>query len=296
MTLNTGAAVPQSEGHARGYFLPRGVDEITRLNAQHYALVHRQGWLLHPKIQRSISDVTRPQIADVACGSGVWAFEFADKYPASIVTGLDVSDRQYPPRWTWPDNATLDSLDLAGEVPSEYRAKFDVVHCRYLLMSGPAVDPKVFVDAFSKLLKPGGWLQWEEIPYPPGSAFQPVQNGGAATKDYTEMPVLFDTIAKVASIEYKCAPLNRFEEWMKENSTFQNIEQIVMAPSPQNARLENSAIRGGILGAVSTMSQIDGVDDATKEGLKEDALIFTRREEAGALCAYRYVICLARAA
>lgn len=52
------------------YALPRDNADSIRLTAQHYVLVERQGWLLHPQIESALKDVPNPQIADVACGTG----------------------------------------------------------------------------------------------------------------------------------------------------------------------------------------------------------------------------------
>lgn len=287
--------VTDSDGTQREtYHLPRDAAETIRLNAQHHALVHRTGWLLHPKIEESISKITRPQVADVACGTGIWALEVAEKFPATLITGLDVSTKQFPPQWSWPDNGKLEMLDLLGEIPPQYRGKFDVVHCRFLLAAGPMVDPKLWADAFSKLLKPGGWLQWQEMTYPTSTRFEPVRVGPATVKTYTEIPILTEGIAEVGNLAYKCAPVPRFGEWMKENTTFQHIEHLDMVPSPQHARYETHVICAGVFSGATSRLQTPGLGDATRERLREDQAMPDRIAAAGALCAYRLGLCIAR--
>lgn len=61
---------------------------------------------------------------------------------------------------------TFGLFDLLDEVPDHLQNKFDVLHVRLLLGAGPAVDKSVFIDCFSKMLKPGGWLQWDELAWP----------------------------------------------------------------------------------------------------------------------------------
>lgn len=148
------------------YKLRRDNRESLRLTTQHYCLTERQGWLLHPDIDEALSKIEHPQIVDVATGTGIWAIDAARLYPSATFTGLDISDAQYPPTWTWPRNVGFGILDLLGEVPAHLQGKFDVVHCRLLLAAGPSVDKSIFIERFSKLLKPGGWLQWDELSWP----------------------------------------------------------------------------------------------------------------------------------
>lgn len=277
------------------YHLPRSLEETIRLNAQHHALITRNGWLLHPKIRDSIPGMKEAQIADVACGTGIWAFEVADKFPTTRVTGLDVSAKQFPPPWSWPSNCKLGILDLAGDVPLEYQGKFDVVHCRFLLIAGPIVDQKVFINAFSKLLKPGGWLQWQEMTYPPGSAFASVRDEAGVLKGYEEKPVVVDTIEKIASFKYKTSPVPKFGEWMRENSNFKGIEHFDLQPLPRHGRLETNLMCGAIHGAATLMLQMKHLDEATKEALRYEQGTGERYEAAGVLCSYRLGIILARA-
>ncbi|KAJ9657141.1 hypothetical protein H2198_004499 [Neophaeococcomyces mojaviensis] len=148
------------------YLLTRNTNESLRLTAQHYFLTQRQGWLIHPRIQEALKDIPNQQIADLATGTGIWALEVASLLPNAHVTGLDISSAQFPPDWSRPKNVTFGLLDLLEEVPESYRSRFDFVHVRLLLSAGPAVDKSVFITHFSQFLKPGGWLQWDELTYP----------------------------------------------------------------------------------------------------------------------------------
>lgn len=148
------------------YKLGRDSQESIRLTAQHYCLVARQGFLLHPVVADAVSRIPNPRIVDVATGNGVWAAEVARRYPDTSVLGLDISDAQYSPRYTWTENLEFDLYDLLQEIPSHLLGQFDVVHVRLILSAGPNVDKTLFINRFHKLLRPGGWLQWDDLTYP----------------------------------------------------------------------------------------------------------------------------------
>lgn len=277
------------------YKLPRDESENLRLSAQHYAFTRRQGWLLHPKVQEAISDIDNPQIADVACGTGIWAIEVAEKTMNSSVTGLDISDAQFPPRWTWPSNIVLDTLDLSRPIPYEHRAKYDVVHCRLLLAAGPSVDPRTWVKSFEKLLKPGGWLQWEELPYPPFIQIEPLTDAtGATTCELT--PITLDTVAGVVDSEYKCGWFNDFEGWMRQNSALQNVEQVDVPVHLPTAKIENDVVRRVSFILMDRLFQMMDPGKSGREKIWDESVgQFERHQREGALAGFEWIIGLASA-
>jgi hypothetical protein len=63
-----------------------------------------------------------------------------------------------------PANLKFAVLDvMASEPPAELLAAFDVVHIRFFnaIVKNNNVQP--VISMVTKLLKPGGWLQWEEM-------------------------------------------------------------------------------------------------------------------------------------
>lgn len=270
------------------YKLPRNEAENLRLSSQHYCLIRRQGWLLHPKIASAISELDNPRIADVACGTGIWGFEAANQYPNSIVTGLDISDTQFPPQWTWPKNASLGIVDLTRPVPEEHRAKYDVVHCRLLVQAGPNVDPTTWIRAFESLLKPGGWLQWEE---PSNPSFVRVSH-----VDHSTTPIQFPALSNILRLEYKAGWLREFESWIQKNSGFQEAERIQAPVNPAVAKLENDVIRRVCVDMHGRLMQIADLDDSIRKQIDEEALYNMERINVeGDLSAFNWNVCLARA-
>lgn len=76
----------QSQDHVsaadKEYKLPRDGRESIRLTAQHYMVVNRQGWILHPDVESAIKDIPNPKIIDLATGTGIWASDIAQRTSA----------------------------------------------------------------------------------------------------------------------------------------------------------------------------------------------------------------------
>jgi hypothetical protein len=75
---------------------------------------------------------------------------------------MDISLSQVPPTEWLPDHVTARTLDIFAPVPEDLRAKFDVVHVRLFLLVVRDNDPVPILSNLLKLLKPGGYLHWQE--------------------------------------------------------------------------------------------------------------------------------------
>lgn len=145
------------------YLLDRGGLASTRLMFQHYTLTRMQGWLLHPNVEASISDLEKPRIADLATGNAIWAYDVAERYPNAEVYGFDISAEQFPPKITWPSTVTLELGDLFDPVPEKYQQYFDVIHIRLIVAAIYTMDKDRLMKNVLAMIKPGGYLQWDEI-------------------------------------------------------------------------------------------------------------------------------------
>ncbi|EDP52230.1 hypothetical protein KXW98_001633 [Aspergillus fumigatus] len=158
MTQSNGNAVSSASDP---YRLNRNIAASTRLSLQHYIWKENMGYLLHPSI-----DVSRPDlaIADVGTGTAIWILDLLRQLPNAKFHGFDISSEQYPAPGFLHPNVSLSKLDILGEIPEEYREKFDVVHARLLVqvVNQAGSDPVPVIRNMMKLLKPGGYLQWEE--------------------------------------------------------------------------------------------------------------------------------------
>lgn len=96
------------------------------------------------------------QILDLGTGSGIWAIDVADQYPAAVVTGTDLSPSQ--PTWV-PSNCKF----MVDDIEAEFCWKentFDFIHIRGL--RGTIEDwPRAYRQCLY-VLKPGGYLEHAE--------------------------------------------------------------------------------------------------------------------------------------
>lgn len=245
------------------YKLRRDNRESLRLTTQHYCLTERQGWLLHPEIDSAISKIENPQIVDVATGTGIWAVDAARQYPSADVIGLDISNTQYPPTWTWPMNLNFGILDLLEEVPLHLQGKFDVVHCRLLLAAGPAVDKSIFIERFGKLLKPGGWLQWDELAWPlKYLVIPPSSPSGTFQLGQAEKYPLIRIMSDYLRMDVKNGWFEQFESVISKDGVFNQALLHVVPIRPHLLKTETDL-------AVQVLSEI--VDVLIKKtGIKDE--------------------------
>ena len=94
------------------------------------------------------------KVLDIGTGTGVWAIDFADEFPAAEVIGTDVAPIQ--PSWV-PPNCRFE-IDDANEDHWTWRENtFDFVHSRGLF--GSIVDWNAFYKKAFRVCKPGGYME-----------------------------------------------------------------------------------------------------------------------------------------
>ena len=76
--------------------------------------------------------------------------------------GFDITSSNFPAAGWLPSNVRLHVWDAFSELPEEYVGVFDVVHIRTMFscVIENKVDP--LLSNLLKMLKPGGFLQWDE--------------------------------------------------------------------------------------------------------------------------------------
>ncbi|HET9981018.1 MAG TPA: class I SAM-dependent methyltransferase [Ktedonobacterales bacterium] len=147
---------------AMPYPLPKDMDEINRLDFQHYLL--RAG--LRGNFAAPVGQPA--DILDVGCGSGRWAMEMAALFPTARVIGVDLvqpSDEVHslghgldarPENYLFTVSNILEGLPFPD-------ASFDYVHQRLLFSAIPRDRWPVVIQELARVTRPGGWVELGEI-------------------------------------------------------------------------------------------------------------------------------------
>ncbi len=177
-TSEGGTPLTIRAGRARAvgipYALPKDLEEMNRLDFQHYLLRYAlKGNYAAP--------VVNPQsILDVGTGSGRWAREMAQYFPQANVIGLDINrppaedaieSGQTPE--IRPDNYSFVAGNVLEGLPFP-DASFDFVHMRLLVAGIPHDRWPGVIKELARVTQPGGWVESVESPS--------LQRGGPATE------------------------------------------------------------------------------------------------------------------
>ncbi|KAI3390869.1 hypothetical protein diail_8467 [Diaporthe ilicicola] len=148
----------------------RNFKSSARLHLQHFLMQNTIGYLLEPTIEKSLANNQQPQqlkIADLACGNGIWLSELHSaltraNVPAQL-DGFDINPVNFPDSAFLPPSMSLKKLDiLAKPLPAALIGVYDIVHIRAFVSLIADADLTPVLSVASELLKPGGFLQWEE--------------------------------------------------------------------------------------------------------------------------------------
>ncbi|KAK1510259.1 methyltransferase domain-containing protein [Colletotrichum abscissum] len=137
--------------HGR-YPMPNDETEQSREDMKHTMLLElTDGKLIYAPIGE-----TPQRIIDIGTGTGTWAIQVADLFPAAEVLGIDLSPIQ--PTWIPPNVKFLvdDAEDewLNGD-------DFDYVHLRSVAPALRKLD-RVLTQAYEHM-KPGAWIEFQEL-------------------------------------------------------------------------------------------------------------------------------------
>ncbi|PVG04206.1 S-adenosyl-L-methionine-dependent methyltransferase [Serendipita vermifera] len=147
------------------YLFPSDDDEWSRLDKQHVALAVAIGEL-YPNaevVEALLAPDNGPpkKIADIGCGTGIWALEMSKRYPHCDIVGIDLAPvpvevDKIPSNCHFEiDDVTLGLGHLHGQL--------DLAFVRAISMGIKEAD-KTFNDV-ALCLKPGGLVIWMEGDY-----------------------------------------------------------------------------------------------------------------------------------
>ncbi|KAJ6151535.1 hypothetical protein N7470_007132 [Penicillium chermesinum] len=107
-----------------------------------------------------------PAIADVGTGTSIWLLDVARSAPDATLDGFDIDLSNTPPAQWLPKGLTLHNWSVFDPAPENLVGKYDVVHLRLLILVVENSDPVPVIRNVARLLKPGGYIQWDDLNYP----------------------------------------------------------------------------------------------------------------------------------
>ncbi|KAI1353472.1 S-adenosyl-L-methionine-dependent methyltransferase [Xylaria sp. FL0043] len=154
--METNAKPAEPHDPATYWLAPsRNYRTSARLYFQHMLCQNTLGFLLENHIEQAIprANTSVLQVADLACGNGVWLVdlcgELAKKCISAKLDGFDINEILFPAPALLP--------------PPELIGIYDVVHIRAFTSMILNAETTSLLSTVLAMLKPGGWIQWEEI-------------------------------------------------------------------------------------------------------------------------------------
>ena len=149
------------------YIFPKDEKEGSRLDLQHHLFKLAAGGLSRAPVYQPRS------ILDVACGTGIWAREMADKFPSAQVIGFDI-DQSLPekamellgPGGQFPQNFRFQVADALKPFPFEDDS-FDFAHARLISPFVPIPRWPDVLHEMMRVLQPGGVIEVVDFRGPP---------------------------------------------------------------------------------------------------------------------------------
>ncbi|KAJ6110829.1 hypothetical protein N7486_003064 [Penicillium sp. IBT 16267x] len=140
----------------------------TPLDWMHITWKPHRGYELHPDNavtgNMKIAELGTEQ--QVFMLNSLWLLDLARQPPPTVeLHGFDISDDQYPSKELWPKNVKLSLLNFSNDPPASLVGQYNVVNVVHLRMWASVLrdgDTSGIIRHIKQLLKPGGYLQWED--------------------------------------------------------------------------------------------------------------------------------------
>ncbi|KAK6532026.1 hypothetical protein TWF694_003189 [Orbilia ellipsospora] len=174
LLINQSIRTLSTSTSTEGYQLNIDGEASKRLNLQHDLFKRIFGGKFLPdKIVQNLKLIQQNgekqlKIADVATGTGIWLFSIKDELAKSGLNaelhGYDLFDEQFPPvdKRAGIIFDTLNILDT--EKFKAIGEEYHYIHARLLTVVLTVDEWKVAIENCLQVLKPGGYIHFEEIP------------------------------------------------------------------------------------------------------------------------------------
>lgn len=139
------------------YMLPKDLEEMNRLDFQHYVLRN----LLKGNYLSPVQDPHN--VLDIGCGTGRWMREVATTFPQANVMGIDLVDpREQAGVLPFPSNCVFTKGNVMNGLPF-VNDTFDFVYQRLLVLGLPRGTWSGLLNEILRVTKPGGWIESIEV-------------------------------------------------------------------------------------------------------------------------------------
>ncbi|RQM04831.1 hypothetical protein DH86_00003914, partial [Scytalidium sp. 3C] len=223
------------------YPLPNDDREQERLDLLHHIFkLMLDGELFLAPLPRD------PQrVLDFGTGTGIWAIDFADRYPSAEVVGTDLSPIQ--PMWV-PPNCRFYVDDVESDWTYHDSEAFDFIHGRG--MAGSIKDwPRLYKQIYQNL-KPGGYLEMQEYETWVRSDDGTLENA----KAIMEWQEKIDEASKAFGKQMNVAGL---QKGYIQEAGFQNVHEVIhKGPWPKDKKQK-------LIGRYQLAQMLDAVEPFT---------------------------------
>ncbi|ORY69062.1 S-adenosyl-L-methionine-dependent methyltransferase [Pseudomassariella vexata] len=156
-------------------------------------------------------------VLDIGTGTGIWAVEFADSNPKSNVIGTDLSLIQ--PQ-NIPPNCQFFREDAEENWVFDF--PFDYIHLRF--MTSCFDDPKGMVKKIFDHLRPGGWIEYQQIAVDEASELA-IQNNPRSFREYMRR-----LVRGAASFGRDIDLARKYKYWIIEAGFVDVVERQILGP------------------------------------------------------------------
>jgi hypothetical protein len=177
-----------------------------------------------------------------------------EQYQKVSLAGFDLLDVHFPAPQNLPENIKLGVLDAFVEnIPDEHIGQYDVVHVRVFTAVVKKNDPAPLIKNAYKMLKPGGYLQWDEFD---GGSFKAVAPG--SNPDDSSVPTLATQEMVDTSLQSSQWAMNLDYSWVGVlGSLFQQHGLEVIEDKRMNVKKElRKAMTDSLLMMLNHVSRI----------------------------------------